>query len=238
MQKRILAVAILAATPLLGTKAVMAGELPISANISIVSDYAFRGISQTDQRPALQGGFDYEHDSGFYVGVWGSNVSWLQDAGARGSSVELDVYGGYATDLGPIGLDVGLLQYYYPGSYGGQYKADGNKKPHTLEGYVGVSWEFLSFTYSHSFTNLFGIDKSKNSKYYDLSASYEILEGLTIDAHYGYSRIKNADNYKDWSIGLTKAWGGFDFGLHYVDTDISNERLADSRFIFSVSKAF
>ncbi|MBA4743503.1 MAG: porin [Azoarcus sp.] len=237
MQKRIIAAALIAATPLFGAKVAMADELPISANISIVSDYAFRGISQTDQRPALQGGFDYAHDSGFYLGVWGSNVSWLQDLGASGSSLEIDIYGGYATELGPFGVDVGLLQYYYPGSYGGSYKADGNKKPHTLEGYVGLSYEFVSFTYSHSFTNLFGIADSKKSGYYDLSASYEIMEGLTLDAHYGYSNIKNADNYKDWSLGLTKSWGGFDFGLHYVDTS-ENSSLMDERYVVSVSKSF
>ncbi|AUN96039.1 TorF family putative porin [Pseudazoarcus pumilus] len=237
MQKRIIAAALIAATPLFGAKLAMADELPISANISIVSDYAFRGISQTDQRPALQGGFDYAHESGFYVGVWGSNVSWLQDLGASGSSLEIDLYGGYATELGPFGVDVGLLQYYYPGSYGGSYKADGNEKPHTLEGYVGLSYEFVSFTYSHSFTDLFGIADSKKSKYYDLSASYEIMEGLTLDAHYGYSSIKNADNYKDWSLGLTKSWGGFDFGLHYVDTS-ENSSLMDERYVVSVSKSF
>lgn len=238
MQKRILAAAILAATPLFGTKLALADELPISANISIVSDYAFRGISQTDQRPALQGGLDWEHDSGFYLGFWASNVSWLNDLGAKKNSMETNFYGGYATEIGPFGVDVGLLQYYYPGSYGGTYKADGNKKPHTLEGYVGVSWEFLSFKYSHSFTNLFGIAKSKNSQYYDLSASYEIMEGLTLDAHYGYSNIKNADNYKDWKLGVTKSYGGFDFGLHYVDTNLKGGGIVDERFILSVSKSF
>jgi len=240
MKKRIIAAAVLAATPLLGAKVAMAEELPISANISIVSDYAFRGISQTDQRPALQGGLDWEHDSGFYLGFWASNVSWLNDLGAKKNSMETNFYGGYATELGPIGIDVGLLQYYYPGSYGGQYKADGNKKPHTLEGYVGLSYEWVSFTYSHSFTNLFGIADSKKSKYYDLSASYEVMDGLTIDAHYGYSRIKGSDggNYKDWKLGLTKSYGGFDWGLHYVDTNIKNEKLADDRVILSVSKSF
>ena len=239
MHKRIIATAILAASPLFGAKLAMAeGELPISANLSIVSDYAFRGISQTDQRPALQGGLDYEHDSGFYAGFWASNVSWLNDLGASKNSMETNLYAGYATELGPIGLDLGLLQYYYPGSYGGQYKADGNKKPHTLEGYVGLSYEWLSFKYSHSFTNLFGLDDSKNSKYYDLSAAYEIMDGLTLDAHYGYSSIKNGDNYEDWKLGLTKAYGGFDFGLHYVDSDIKDSSIADDRVILSVSKSF
>lgn len=240
MKKRIIAAAVLAASPLLGAKVAMAeGELPISANISIVTDYAFRGISQTDQRPALQGGLDWSHDSGFYVGFWASNVSWLNDLEqGTDNSLETNLYAGYATEIGPIGVDVGLLQYYYPGDYGGAYKAAGNEKPHTLEGYVGLSYEWLSFTYSHSFTNLFGLDKSKNSKYYDLSASYEIMEGLTLDAHYGYSSIKNGDNYKDWKLGVTKSYGGFDFGLHYIDTDIKDSKLADDRVVLSVSKSF
>lgn len=238
MRKSLIAVAVLAAIPAFSAKVAFAEDLPISANISIVSDYAFRGLSQTGQRPALQGGLDYEHESGFYVGFWASNVSWLQDLGASSSSLETNVYGGYAGEAGPFGFDVGLLQYYYPGSYGGDYRADGNKKPHTLEGYAGLSWEFLSFTYSHSFTNLFGIDDSKNSKYYDLAASYEIMDGLSLDAHYGYSSIKNADNYKDWSLGLTKSYRGFDIGLHYVDTDISGDTIADDRYVLSLSKSF
>lgn len=229
MQKRIIAAAVLAATPFLGANVAMAeGELPISANISIVSDYAFRGISQTNQRPAIQGGFDYEHDSGLYIGTWASSIS----DGSAG--IETNLYGGYAFDLGPIGVDVGLLRYYYPGSDW----AAGN----TTEAYVGLSWEFLSFTYSHTLTDAFGMDKSKGSKYFDLAASYEILDGLTLDAHYGWSRFRgpgnSGDNYKDWSLGVTKSYGGFDFGLHYIDTDIKGSKHADDRIVLSVSKSF
>ncbi|MDX5362570.1 MAG: TorF family putative porin [Pseudazoarcus pumilus] len=240
MKKTLIAAAVLAATPFVGANVAMAeGELPISANISIVSDYAFRGISQTDQRPAIQGGFDWEHDSGFYAGFWASNVSWLNDLDlGTNNSLETNLYAGYATSFGPIGVDVGLLQYYYPGDYGTAYKAAGNDDPHTLEGYIGLSWEFLTFTYSHSFTNLFGYEDSKNSKYYNLAASYEIMDGLTLDASYGYSNITGQDNYKDWKLGVTKSYGGVDFGLHYTDTDISNSRIADGRFILSVGKSF
>ncbi len=239
MQKRILAA--LLAAPMLGSGTALAEDSPFSANVSIVSDYAFRGISQTNQRPAIQGGFDYAHDSGFYVGVWASNVSWLSDLDARGSSLETNLYAGYATEIGPIGLDVGLLQYYYPGDFDSAWRAaNGMKKPQTLEGYVGVSWEFLSFTYSHAFTTLFGTENSKRSGYYDLSASYEVMDGLTLDAHYGYQRIRGAgnSNYKDWKIGATYSYSGFDFGLHYVDTNIKHDRLADSRVILSVSRSF
>lgn len=227
MKKRIIAAAVLAASPLLGAKVAMAEEvLPITANISIVSDYAFRGISQSNQRPAIQGGFDYEHSSGLYIGTWASSIS----DGSAG--LETNLYGGYAFEVGPFGVDVGLLRYYYPGK---DWSA-GN----TTEAYVGLSWEFLSFTYSHATTDLFGLDKSKGSGYFDLSASYEIMDGLTLDAHYGYSRIKGSgnDNYKDWSLGVTKSYGGVDFGLHYTDTDIKDNRWADDRIVLSVSKSF
>jgi len=238
MKKRFIATATLAALPMLCGGAAIAQDGPLSANVAIVSDYAFRGISQTDQRPALQGGFDYAHDSGVYAGLWASNVSWLHDLGAKKSSLEIDVYAGYAGEIGEIGYDVGLLQYYYPGSYGGQYRAEGLKKPHTLEGYAGLSWQFVSFKWSHAFTNLFGAPKSRGSQYYDLTLAYPVIDGLTLDGHVGYQKIRRGDDYTDWKLGLTKRYAGFDFGLHYVDTDIKNESLADSRFMVSVAKTF
>ena len=121
------------------------------------------------RKPAVQGGFDYAHASGLYAGVWGSNVSWLSDGNSDVSnSLELDIYGGYKGTLGAIGYDIGLLQYYYPGSYPKPYNS-----PNTLEGYLGLSWEFLSFKYSYAFTDLFGYEKSDGSQYYDLSAAVD-----------------------------------------------------------------
>lgn len=225
MQKRIIAAAVLAATPFLGSNA-MAQELPIEGNFSVVSDYAFRGISQSNQRPAIQGGFDYAHDSGLYIGTWASSIS----DGSAG--IETNLYGGYTFEAGPFGFDLGLLRYYYPG--------DDFDSLNTTEAYAGISWEFLSLTYSRTLTDAFGMENSRGSSYYDLSASYEIMDGLTLDAHYGWNRFKGAgnDNYKDWSLGATKSYGGFDFGLHYVDTDISNDKLADARVVFSIGKTF
>jgi uncharacterized protein (TIGR02001 family) len=93
-----------------------------TANVSLVSDYRYRGISQTNLRPAIQGGFDYSHASGFYVGNWNSSISWLEDADSSVSSpVEMDFYGGFRntfklSDL-EFNYDVGVLEYYYPGGY-------------------------------------------------------------------------------------------------------------------------
>ena len=135
--------------------------------------------------------------------------------------------------VGAIGYDVGLLQYYYPGSYPKPYNS-----PNTLEGYLGLSWEFLSFKYSYAFTDLFGYDKSDGSQYYDLGAAVDIGYGVTLAAHVGYNDIKGQDDYTDWKLGLSKEYGGFNFGLHYVDTDVNNSDLADERVILSVSKSF
>ncbi|MEZ7894925.1 MAG: TorF family putative porin [Thauera sp.] len=234
MRTKPLATALAALATIAAAGAAHAGDGPFTANVGLVSDYAYRGWSQTDERPALQGGFDYAHDSGLYAGVWGSNVSWLSDASPNVSnSLELDLYGGYKGTAGAIGYDVGLLQYYYPGSY-----PKGFNSPNTLEGYVGLSWEFLSFKYSYAFTDLFGYDKSDGSQYYDLGAAVDVGGGFTLAAHVGYSDIKGQDDYTDWKLGVTKEFGGFNFGLHYVDTDVNNADLADERVILSIAKSF
>lgn len=234
MRTKPLATALAALATIAAAGAAHAGDGPFTANVGLVSDYAYRGWSQTDERPALQGGFDYAHDSGLYAGVWGSNVSWLSDSNPNvHNSLELDLYGGYKGTVGAIGYDVGLLQYYYPGSY-----PKGFNSPDTLEGYIGLSWEFLSFKYSYAFTDLFGYDKSDGSQYYDLGAAVDVGGGFTLAAHVGYSDIKGQDDYTDWKLGVTKEFGGFNFGLHYVDTDVDNADLADERVILSIAKSF
>ena len=130
--------------------------------------------------------------------------------------LEWDVYGGYKGQFGASGLgyDVGLLQYYYPGSYPKPYNS-----PNTLEGYLGLSWEFLSFKYSYAFTDLFGYDKSDGSQYYDLGAAVDVGYGVTLAAHVGYNDIKGQDDYTDWKLGVTKDVKGYVFGLAYLGTN-------------------
>lgn len=246
MHTRTLVTAALAALPMIAGSA-MAGDSPIVANVALVSDYAYRGISQTDEKPALQGGFDYAHASGLYVGAWGSNVSWLSDLERgtdenSGNSLELDLYAGYKGELGGVGFDVGLLQYYYPGEFDSGWRSTlGLKNPNTLEAYVGLTWQFLSFKYSNATTNLFGIPDSKGSQYFDLGASYEVLPGTTVVAHYGHQQITGpAESYSDWKIGVSQAVAGLTVGLYYVDTDMDDKSDfdADARYVLSVSKTF
>src|SRR5256885_15411033 len=87
---------------------------PVTGNLTLVSDYRFRGITQTWGLPAIQGGFDYAHASGIYLGNWNSNVS--ETAGFPNGNLEMDFYGGWKNTWGDLGADLGILYYYYPGS--------------------------------------------------------------------------------------------------------------------------
>jgi uncharacterized protein (TIGR02001 family) len=233
-----------------------AGASPhsLTGNLSIVSEYRYRGINQTNQKPALQGGFDYAHASGFYLGTWASNVSWLSDADPSVSnSLEWDFYGGYKRSMGDFGYDVGLLQYYYPGSYPGGFNS-----PNTLELYVAGSWKMLTLKYSHALTDLFGFSDSKNSSYTDLTGNFDIGYGTTLVAHAGYQYIPSTDgrstsdcSYTDWKLGLTKDIIGLTWGLSYIDTNAKgdagecyrsampyNRDLGKGTVVLSVGKTF
>jgi uncharacterized protein (TIGR02001 family) len=222
-----------------------AAASPISANVTLASEYVYRGISQTREKPALQGGFDYAHGSGLYIGIWGSNISWLEDLDANASSsLELDIYGGYKGKVNDdLSYDVGYLRYQYPGSY-----PAGFVSPNTDEVYVAGTYKMFTLKYSHSFSNLFGYSDSKGSGYIDASANFEVMSGLTLGVHVGHQKIKNWSDfsYTDYKIGLTKDFGG---GLGvagaYIDTNaddnlytVKGTKIADSRFVLSVTKAF
>jgi len=231
-----------------------AGPHSFSGNFTISTDYMFRGISQTQNKPAVQGGLDYAHESGLYAGVWGSNVKWVDTGNYKdNNSLELDLYGGYKNTLGPISYDLGMIRYYYPGDY-----VNNSTSPDTTEVYVGLGWEFLSFKYSHvvseNFVGWKGTDdqNTRGSQYYDLSASHAFDGGWGVGAHVGHQKVKhNADaSYTDWNIYVSK---DFDIGtvkLMYSDTNadgcgssseaycFDGKDVGDGRAVLSFSKAF
>ena len=185
-------------------------EHTLTGNVGVFSEYLFRGIAQTAGKPALQGGFDYAHASGLYLGTWASNASWLQDFGAYSrSSLEWDFYGGYKNSFADDWTyDVGLLYYYYPGTAN-----PGVTKANTFEGYVGIGWKWLSAKLSYNFDNYFGtkpIGKDTDGTWYlDLSAAYPVGDsGLSLVAHYGVLDVKNDGSgstkasYEDWKLGV------------------------------------
>jgi uncharacterized protein (TIGR02001 family) len=189
-----------------------------SVNVGGVTDYRYRGISQSRLKPAIQGGADFAHKSGFYIGTWASSIKWIKDGGGD-ANAEVDLYGGYKFTAGDFGLDVGLLRYLYPGS-------NLPINPDTTEVYVAGTFGPATLKYSHAVTNLFGFNDSKNSYYLDLNATFETgFWGLTFTPHIGYQRVAhNSDfSYTDWSLGLGKDFGnGFSASLAYVDTNTSN----------------
>ena len=241
MRKTLIASALAAASTLPGIAAAQ-GSSPhsISGNMGIFSDYRFRGFSQTFEKPAIQGGIDYSHSSGFYLGNWNSNVS---NAVYKSGTIEMDFYGGYKFNAGPVGMDVGLLQYYYPGA------KDSGVKYDTTELYVAGSWKWLTLKYSLTTGDFFGVANSDGSGYLDLSGSYEVAPKLTVSAHYGKQTVKNnsASDYADYKIGVSYDLGGWALGAAYVDTDTTGmytndageqKDLAKSTVVLSVSKSF
>lgn len=218
------------ASALLASGAVMAQTAPepdytLSFNVGAVTDYRYRGISQSRLRPALQGGADFAHKSGFYVGTWASTIKWISDGGGD-ADVEVDIYGGYKTTFGGVGLDVGVLRYLYPGS-------SLAVNPDTTEVYIGGTWGPATLKYSHAVTNLFGFADSKNSYYVDLSATFDTgFWGLTVTPHIGHQRVRNNSDfsYTDWSVGLGKDFGnGLIASLAYVDTNTNDYRSPNNR---------
>ena len=231
-------------TPPVAQAAAPAAEAPkppepdytLTGNFGIYSQYIFRGLTQTDDKPAFQGGFDFTHKSGIYLGTWGSNISWLHDSGVcqHGCSLEWDLYGGYRYAFNDDwGIDLGVLYYYYPGSY-----VPGATNPDTTELYAAGSWKWVSLKYSYSVDHTFGVPDS--AWYLDLSANYPINDQWTFNAHVGRQEYNGSQNgvsnsifnYTDWKLGLTWLVSGFSIGAYWSDTNANaNAYTLAGRFI-------
>lgn len=218
-------------TALLGTPAAAeTGPHAVTGNVALTSDYVFRGISQTGGNPALQGGLDYTHRSGFYLGTWGSNVGWIEDFQAYASgNVELDLYGGFRGTLGATGVDydLGVIGYFYPGEANGAVDAD------TTEAYAALGWKWFTVKYAYSLSDeTFGFANSAGSGYLDISASVPVGEtGLTLGAHWGRFSFDNnaAQDCDDWKLsvaydlgGLSDTLSGVTLGVAWSDTDTAD----------------
>ena len=192
---------------------------PLSFNVSAISDYRYRGISQTRLYPTLQGGADYADPSGFYVGTWLSGIQWIRDTGGNGR-VEWDFYGGYKNEVAKgLTLDVGGLQYFYANNK--LKNVPGWADANTFELYGALTFGPVTVKYSHSLTNLFGTVDSKGSGYLEAAATFDLGEGFTLTPHVGHQAIKHwsAGSYTDYSVTLNKDYAGFTFGATLIGTD-------------------
>ena len=246
MIKRVaaLAAAALCAVASAQTTAPAAGEASASAptptvtgNFSLVSDYRFRGISQSWAQPAVQGGIDYTHASGFYLGNWNSNVS--SNSYNNGASLEMDLYGGYRFEpVKDLTLDVGVLRYQYPGARLNSAPATptGEKYDNT-EVYVGLTQGPFNAKLSYAMTAYFGLNSttagyaywsalpalgdSKGTTYLDLNYNADMGNQVTLGLHAGYTAVRNYSelSYADYKVSLAKEVGGFNLGLAVVGSN-------------------
>lgn len=213
-------------------KSFLSGEF--SANVGIFTDYSFRGISQTGEDPALQGGFDYAADSGIYAGVWGSNVDFGDDA-----QLEIDYYGGYAGEVGAVSYDVGFIYYSYPGT-----AADLNFVE--AVGSAGVDLGRVIFTAGlHYSPDNFAETGDAFYVYSTVEVPLPVkgAVGFALSGTIAYQDISDeagfgVPDYVLWDIGVTASVAGFDLDLRYHDTDVAGCDACDARLIFSVSREF
>jgi uncharacterized protein (TIGR02001 family) len=185
-------------------------ESTLAFNAGVVSEYRYRGLSQSRFQPALQGGADYTDKSGVYVGAWASTIKWIKDTAktdgncstACKGDIELDLYGGYKFSIGDLGMDVGYLRYQYVNN-------NLNPNANTDEAYAAGTYGPFTLKYSYAFSNLFGTANSKGSTYTDLSANFDLGSGFTLTPHVGYQYVKKSvgSTYTDYGLTLAKDLG-------------------------------
>jgi uncharacterized protein (TIGR02001 family) len=194
----------------------LAADSSVAFNAGVVTDYRYRGISQSRLQPALQGGVDFTAGA-FYLGAWASTIKWIKDAPYNGgANVEIDLYGGYKGEISKgVAYDIGGLAYQYP-SNGLTPSAN------TFELYGAITVGPVTAKYSHSTTNLFGTANSKGSGYFDLSATFDV-GGFAVTPHIGRQTVKNnsASSYTDYSLAISKEISGITWSATLVDTNIS-----------------
>lgn len=235
-----------AATALLAGAAHAEGPT-FSGNVALTTDYTFRGISQTDEDPAIQGGFDYSNEHGglaYYAGVWASTI----DFAAQSAELEIDVYAGIKPRLNEsIGFDLGVIGYFYPSA------SDDGAELDYVEAYAKASFDITkafnvggAIYVSPEFTGETG-----TGLYGELSAAFKLTNAFAVTGAFGMQQADDADfdvgpgtddNYATWNVGL--AWApqdsplsGFTFDLRYVGTDIDDLDIADDRAVFSIRRA-
>ena len=221
----------------------------VSGNLGLTNDYRFRGISQSQNAPAVQGGIDYAHSSGFYVGNWNSSVS--SSVYTNGSGVESDIYAGYKKEIVKgVTLDVGSYNYFYPRA---TTTAATGSNFDTQEGFAGLGFGPVSVKYSRTLGNgYFGTANAKGTQYYEANVAYPIAGSkISLLAHAGKTNVANSSSldYSDYNFGVGYNLQGWDLAAkYYTNGDktsafntantVNGQRLYRNAAVVSVSKGF
>ena len=204
-----------------------------TGSVALTSDYIFRGVSQTNEDPAVQGSINYNYDAGdgfgLYTGIWASNVDFAD------ANTEFDFSAGVTYKLKDWNFDVGSLYYAYPG-------ADSNLNYDYWEAKFGAGYDFkIAAVNGAVYYTPEEFGDNGNGYYYVLGAAVPLPCDFTLDGHVGHSEFddKNPmDSYTDWAFGIAYNFKGVTLKLEYTDTDLKQSELDDSREVFTISKAF
>jgi uncharacterized protein (TIGR02001 family) len=224
-----------------------AGKIPgaFSANVWGVSEYFFRGLSQTDDKPALQGGVDYTVDLikakgiGGYLGIWGSNVDFNEAGTSNGASIETDWYGGLRGTLRSTGVnwDAGFIYYWYPG-------ADGALHENYYEGRIalsrdwGVATTIASYNYSPDF-----FAASGDAHYPKFEVDVPIGTYFTLSGYIARQFVANnarfaLPDYTEYNARLAARLAGFDLFVAYTATSIDHVDAAGDMVYGGIGRSF
>lgn len=234
---------------LLMAAGVTVAQAEVTGNLGLTTDYRFRGVSQSQNAPAVQGGVDYTHSSGFYVGNWNSSVS--SQMYTQGSGIESDLYAGWKKDIYKgLTLDVGSYNYFYPRA---TTTANTGSNFDTYEGFVGLGYGPVSVKYNRTLGNgYFGTANARGTEYWQADLAQPLGSSkISLLAHVGRTDVSNSSNlnYTDWNVGLGYDLQGWNFAAkYYTNTSegsgfqsantINGQKLYKNTGVLSVSKAF
>ena len=232
-----LALAAVSAPAFAQDAAAPASDFTVTGGATLVSDYRFRGISQTDKRFAVQGTLTVSHSSGFYATVWGSSID---DYIANGSDQEIDLIAGYSKAFSGITFDGGVLYYYYPGS--GGINSDFFEPYASLKTTYGPVTGKVGVAYAPK-QHAIAWNESRSDNLYLYGELSGAVGPIALTSHLGYTKGKSfmtggLKNYLDWNIGASYTWNHLTFGVSYVDTDIKRSDSPDAPGVFVPKSRF
>lgn len=223
-------------------------QAQVTGNLGLTSDYRFRGISQSQNAPAVQGGVDYNHSSGFYVGNWNSSVS--SQVYTNGAGIESDLYAGWKKDVYKgVTVDVGSYNYFYPRA---TTSAATGSNFDTYEGFIGLGYGPVSAKYSRTLGNgYFGTANARGTAYYEANVNYPVTQKISLLAHAGHTNVANGSNldYNDFNVGAGYDLDGWQLAAKWYTNSamtstfttantVTGQKLYKNAAVFSVTKGF